>query len=40
MVKTMLKKYWEDDLSDYAPEHGIERFEVSRILGYDVMLIY
>ena len=22
------KKYWEDDLSDYAPEHGIERFEV------------
>ena len=22
------KKYWEDDLSDYAPEHGIDRFEV------------
>jgi hypothetical protein len=20
------KKYWEDDLSDYAPEHGIDRF--------------
>ncbi len=29
-----VKKYWEDDLSDYAPEHGIDRFEVIRILGY------
>ena len=21
------KEYWEDDLSDYAPEHGVDRFE-------------
>jgi len=27
------KKYWEDDLSDYAPEHGIERFEVLEYWG-------
>lgn len=23
-----VKSYWEDDLSDYAPESGVERFEV------------
>ena len=28
-----IKKYWEDDLSDYAPEHGIERFEVLEYWG-------
>ena len=22
------KQYWENDLIDYAPEHGVERFEV------------
>ena len=27
------KKYWEDDLSDYAPEHGVERFEVLEYWG-------
>jgi hypothetical protein len=27
------KKYWEDDLADYAPEHGIERFEVLEYWG-------
>jgi len=27
------KEYWEDDLSDYAPEHGIERFEVLEYWG-------
>ena len=27
------KKYWEDDLSDYAPDHGIERFEVLEYWG-------
>jgi hypothetical protein len=27
------KKYWEDDLSDYAPEHGIERYEVLEYWG-------
>ena len=27
------KKYWEDDLSDYAPEHGIDRFEVLEYWG-------
>src|SRR6056300_977446 len=27
------KQYWEDDLSDYAPEHGIERFEVLEYWG-------
>ena len=27
------KKYWEDDLTDYAPEHGIERFEVLEYWG-------
>ena len=28
-----IKKYWEDDLSDYAPEHGIDRFEVLEYWG-------
>src|SRR6056300_1007109 len=27
------KQYWEDDLSDYAPERGIERFEVLEYWG-------
>ena len=27
------KKYWEDDLADYAPEHGVERFEVLEYWG-------
>ncbi len=27
------KKYWEDDLSDYATDHGIDRFEVLEYWG-------
>ena len=27
------KKYWEDDLSDYAVDHGIDRFEVLEYWG-------
>ena len=27
------KKYWEDDLADYAPEHGVDRFEVLEYWG-------
>ena len=27
------KESWEDDLSDYAPEHGVERFEVLEYWG-------
>ena len=27
------KDYWEDDLSDYAPEHNIDRFEVLEYWG-------
>ena len=27
------KKHWEDDLADYAPNHGIERFEVLEYWG-------
>ena len=27
------KDYWEDDLSDYAPEHSIDRFEVLEYWG-------
>ena len=27
------QKYWEHDLSDYAPEHGIDRFEVLEYWG-------
>jgi hypothetical protein len=34
------KKYWEDDLSDYAPEHGIDRFEVLEYWGMcDVQML-
>ena len=34
------KKYWEDDLTDYAPEHGIDRFEVLEYWGMvDVELL-
>ena len=28
-----IKKYWEDDLSDYAPDQGIDRFEVLEYWG-------
>jgi hypothetical protein len=28
-----VKKYWEDDLIDYAPEHDIDRFEVLEYWG-------
>ena len=27
------KKYWEDDLSDYAPDYGVDRFEVLEYWG-------
>ena len=27
------KMYWEDDLTDYAPEHGVDRFEVLEYWG-------
>ena len=27
------KEYWEDDLSDYAPEHAIDRYEVLEYWG-------
>ena len=27
------KKYWEDDLADYAPDHGVDRFEVLEYWG-------
>ena len=27
------KEYWEDDLSDYSPDHGVERFEVLEYWG-------
>ena len=27
------KKYWEEDLADYAPDHGIDRFEVLEYWG-------
>jgi len=27
------RKYWEEDLADYAPEHGIDRFEVLEYWG-------
>ena len=34
------KKYWEEDLTDYAPEHGIDRFEVLEYWGMvDVELL-
>jgi len=28
-----IKKYWEDDLADYAPDQGIDRFEVLEYWG-------
>ena len=28
-----IRKYWEDDLSDYSPDHGIERYEVLEYWG-------
>jgi hypothetical protein len=33
MGENYTKEYWEDDLSDYAPEHGIDRFEVLEYWG-------
>ena len=27
------KEFWEDDLSDYAPDHGVERYEVLEYWG-------
>ena len=33
MGENYVKKYWEDDLTDYAPEHGIDRFEVLEYWG-------
>lgn len=33
MGENYTKKYWEDDLADYAPEHGIDRFEVLEYWG-------
>src|SRR6056300_138395 len=33
MGENYVKKYWEDDLSDYAPEHGVDRFEVLEYWG-------
>jgi hypothetical protein len=40
MGENYVKKYWEDDLSDYAPEHGIDRFEVLEYWGtVDVELL-
>ena len=33
MGENYTKKYWEDDLTDYAPEHGIDRFEVLEYWG-------
>ena len=27
------KKYWEDDLTDYSPDHGVDRFEVLEYWG-------
>src|SRR6056300_727796 len=40
MGENYVKKYWEDDLSDYAPEHGVDRFEVLEYWGMvDVELL-
>jgi len=33
MGENYTKQYWEDDLSDYAPEHGVDRFEVLEYWG-------
>jgi hypothetical protein len=38
--ETYTKKYWEDDLRDYAPNFGVERFEVLEYWGnVDVELL-
>ena len=40
MGENYTKKYWEEDLTDYAPEHGIDRFEVLEYWGMvDVELL-
>ena len=31
--QTIQKNHWEDDLSDYAPDHGVERYEVLEYWG-------
>ena len=31
--ETYIKKYWEDDLHDYAPNFGVDRFEVLEYWG-------
>ena len=33
MGENYTKQYWEDDLTDYAPEHGVDRFEVLEYWG-------
>ena len=33
MGENYVKKSWEDDLTDYAPEHGIDRFSVLEYWG-------
>src|SRR6056300_178756 len=33
MGENYVKEYWEDDLADYAPEHGVERFDVLEYWG-------
>ncbi len=33
MGENYTKQYWEDDLADYAPEHGVDRFEVLEYWG-------
>ena len=33
MGENYVKKSWEDDLTDYAPEHGIDRYEVLEYWG-------
>jgi hypothetical protein len=38
--ETYVKKYWEDDLRDYAPNFGVDRFEVLEYWGnVDVELL-
>ena len=33
MGENYVKKYWEDDLTDYAPDYGIDRFSVLEYWG-------
>ena len=33
LIEEYTKKYWEDDLRDYAPNFGVERFEVLEYWG-------